>query len=91
MDTIVFINTPCQIISDANYSIVNEAAKFAIDVQYRQQVLTGAPVATPSVCQLPCGTSLKIDQQTRDAVSVYSGFYSSIGDIMILIPRNIGS
>jgi hypothetical protein len=91
MEAIVFTKTPWPIISDEKYSMVDEAWKLAIEAQDRQRALAGAPVGTPSVCQLPGGPSLKIDPQTREAVSVYSGFYSSIGVAMILSPRNIRS
>jgi len=63
--------------------MVDEAWKLAIEAQDRQRALAGAPVGTPSVCELPGGPSLKIDQQTREAVSVYSVFCSSIGLMMI--------
>jgi len=70
MEAIVFTKTPWPIISDDKYSIVQEAWKLAIEAQHRQQALTDAPVGTPSVCQLPGGPSLKIDPQTREAVSL---------------------
>jgi len=41
--------------------MVNEAWKLAIEAQDRLRALAGAPVGTPSVCQLPGGPSLKID------------------------------
>jgi hypothetical protein len=44
--------------------MVDEAWKLAIAAQDRQRALAGAPVTSPSVCQLPGGTSLKIDLQT---------------------------
>jgi len=91
MEAIIFTKTPWPIISDEKYSMVDEAWKLAIEAQDRQRALAGTPVGTPSVCQLPGGPSLKIDPQTREAVSVYSGFYSSIGVAMILSPRNIRS
>jgi len=91
MEAIVFTQTPWPIISDEKYSMVDKAWKLTIEAQDRQRALAGAPVGTPSVCQLPGGPSLKIDPQTRQAVSVYSGFYSSIGVTMILNPRNIRS
>jgi len=84
MEEIVFTKTPWPIISDEKYSMVDEAWKLAIEAQDHQWVLAGAPVGTPSVCQLPGGPSLKIDPQTREAVSVYSVFCSSIGLMMIL-------
>ena len=84
MEAIVFTKTPWPIISDEKYSMVDEACKLAIEAQDRQQALAGAPVGTPSVYQLPGGPSLKIDPQTREAVSVYSVFCSSIGLMMML-------
>ena len=84
MEAIVFTKTPWPIISDEKYSMVDEAWQLAIEAQDRRRALAGAPVGAPSVCQLPGGPSLKIDPQTRDAVSVYSVFCSSIGLMMIL-------
>jgi hypothetical protein len=84
MEAIVFTKTPWPIISDEKYSMVDEAWKLAIEAQDRQRALAGAPVGAPSVCQLPSGPSLQIDPQTREAVSVYSVFCSSIGLMMIL-------
>jgi len=91
MEAMVFTKTPWPIISDEKYSRVDKASKFAIEDQDRQRALAGAPVETPSVCQLPGGPSLTIDPQTREAVSVDSSFYSLIGVMMILNPRNIRS
>jgi len=71
--------------------MVVEAWKLAIEAQDRQPALAGAPVGTPSVCQLPGGRSLKIDPQTREAVCVYSVFCTSIGLMMILNPPKIRS
>ena len=84
MEAIVFTKTPWPIISNEKYSIVDEAWKLAIEAQDRQRPLAGAAVGAPSVCQLPGGPSLKIDPLTREAVSVYSVFCSSIGLTMIL-------
>jgi len=67
--------------------MVVEAWKLAIEAQDRQRALAGAPVGTPSVCQLPSGPSFKIDPQTREAESEYSVFCSSIGLMMILNPQ----
>jgi len=50
--------------------MVEEAWKLAIEARDRQRALAGASVGTPSVSQLPCGPSLKIDPQTREAVSL---------------------
>jgi len=66
--------------------MVDKAWTLTIEAQDRQLALTGAPVGTPSVCQLPGGLSLKIDPQTREAVSVYCVFCSSIG-LMLIIPE----
>jgi len=63
--------------------MVDEAWKLASEAQDCQRALAGAPVGTPSVCQLPGGPSLNNDPQTREAVSVNSVFYFSIGLMMI--------
>jgi len=91
MEAIVFTKTDWPIISDGKYSMVDDARHLAIEVQDRQRALAGAPVGTPSVCQLPGGLSLKIDPHTREAVSVYSVFCSSIGRMVMLNPKNIHS
>jgi len=70
MEAIVVTKNPWPIISDDKYSMVEEAWKLAIEAQDRQRALAGAPVGTPSVRQLPGGPSLKIDPQTREAVSL---------------------
>jgi hypothetical protein len=70
MEAIVFTKTPWPILCDDNYSMVEEAWKLAIEAQDCQWALAGAPAGTPSVCQLPGGPSLKIDQQTQEAVSL---------------------
>jgi hypothetical protein len=90
MEAIVFTKTPWPIISDEKYSMVDEAWQLAIEAQDHQRALAGAPVGAPSVCQLPGGPSLKIDPQTREAVSVYSVF-CSIGLMMMLNHKNIHS
>jgi len=64
MGAIVFTMTPWPILSDDKYSMVEEAWKLAIEAKDCQRALAGAPVGTPSVCQLPGGPSLKIDPQT---------------------------
>ena len=87
MEAIVFTKTPWPIISDEMYSMVDKTWQLAIEAQDRQRALAGAP----SVCQLPSGPSLKIDPQTPEAVSVYSVFCSSIGLVMIPMPKNIHS
>jgi len=91
IEAIMFTNNPWPIICDEKYSLVAEDWKLAIDAQDCQRALAGALVGTPSVCQLPSGPSLEIDPQTWQAVSVNSGFYSSIGVMMILNPRTIHS
>jgi len=91
MEAIVFTKTPCPIISDEKYSMVDQAWQLTIEAQDRQRALAGAPVAAPSVCQLPGGPSLEIDPQTPEAVSVYSVFCCSIGLMMMLNPKNIHS
>jgi len=70
MQAIVFTKTPWPILSNDKYSMVEEASKLAIEAHNRQWALAGTPVATPSVCQLPGGPSLKMDPQTREAVSL---------------------
>ena len=84
MEAIVFTKTPWPIISDEMYSMIDKASKLAIEAQDRQRALAGAPVGTPSVCQLPSGPSLQLDLQTREAVSVYSVFCFTIGLMTIL-------
>jgi len=91
MEAIVFTKTPWPIISNEKYSMVDKAWQLAIEAQDRQGALAGAPVGAPSVCRLPGGPFLKIDPQTREAVSVYSVFCSSIGLMMMLNPKNIHS
>jgi len=68
VEPFVLTNTPWPILSDYTYSMVEEAWKLAIEDQDYQQALAGAPVDTPSVCQLPSGPSLKMDPQTWEAV-----------------------
>jgi len=70
MEAIVVTKNPWPIISDDKYSMVEETWKLAIEAQDRQWALAGAPVGTPSLCQLPGGPSLKIDPQTQEAVSL---------------------
>ena len=89
MEGIELTKTPWPIISDEKYLMVDDAWNHVIEAQNRQWAFVGAPIGIPSVCQLPSGPSLEINLQTREAVSIYSGFYSSIGVIMILSPRNI--
>jgi len=91
MEAIVFTKASWPIISDQKYSMVDEVWQLAIEVQDRLRALVGAPVGTPSVCQLPSDPSLKIDPQPPQELSVYSVFCSSIGLVMILIPKNVHS
>jgi hypothetical protein len=84
VEAIVFTKTPWPIISDEKHSIVDEDWKLAIEAQDLQRALAGAPVGAPSVCRLRGGTSLKIDSQTREALSVYSVLCCSIGLLMML-------
>jgi hypothetical protein len=63
MEAIVFAKTPWPILSDEKYSIVDQVWKLAIESQDGQWAFAGAPVGTPSLCQLPGGPFLKIDQQ----------------------------
>jgi len=69
IEAMVFTRNPSPIISDDKYSMVDEAWTLVIEAQDCQWALAGAPVGTPSVCQLPGGPSLIIDLQTREAVS----------------------
>jgi hypothetical protein len=73
-----FTMSPWQIIPDEKYSMVDQTLQPGIEAQNRQRALAGAPVDTPSVCQLPGDPSLKIDRQTPEAVSLYSALCSSI-------------
>jgi hypothetical protein len=84
MEAMVSTKTPWSLISDEKYSMIDEAWKLPIQAQDCQWALAGAPVGTPSLCQLPSGPSLKIDPQTHEAISVYSVFCSSIGLMMML-------
>jgi len=91
MKAIVSRKAPWLMISNENYSMVDVAWKLAIEAQDHQWALAVAPVAAPSVCQLPSGPSLIIYPQPPGAVSVDSVFCSSIGLMMILNPYNINS
>ena len=83
MEATIFTKTPWPIISDEKYSMVDEAWKLVIEAQHCQRALARTPVGTPSVCQVPSCPSVKNDPQTREAVSVYSVFWSLIGLMMI--------
>jgi len=50
--------------------MVEEVWKPVIEAQDHQRALAGAPVGTPSVCQLPGGPSIKIDPHIGEAVSL---------------------
>jgi len=69
MEAIIFRKTPWPILSNDKYSMVEEAWKLAIEAKDHKWALAGAPVGTPSVCQLPGGPSLKIDPQKPESVS----------------------
>jgi len=56
--------------------MVETAWNLGIEAQDHQRALAGAPAGTPSVWQLRSGPSLKIDPQTREAVSL--GFCSML-------------
>jgi len=75
MEAIVFTKTLRPISSDDKYSMIEEAWKPLIEAHNHQWALTGAPVVTPSVCQLCSGQSLKINLQTREPISL--GFCST--------------
>jgi len=64
--------------------MVDEAWKLAIQAQNRQRALPGAPADAPYGWQLPGGQYLENNPHTREAVSEYSVFCSSIGLMMIL-------
>ena len=70
MEAIVFTKIPLPDLSNYKYSMGEEAWTLPIDAQNGQQALAGAPVGTPSVCQMPDSPSLKIDPQTREAVGL---------------------
>jgi hypothetical protein len=91
MEEMILTMTPWGMISNEKYSMVDEGWPLAIEAQNDQQALAGASVGTPSVCQFPCGPSLKITPQSRETVSVFSVFCSWMGLVMMLIPNNIHS
>jgi hypothetical protein len=61
--------------------MVKQAWKLAIEADECQWALAGGAVGTPSVSQLPCDTSHKIDPHIREAVGlgVGSTFLSDFG------------
>jgi len=69
MEAIVFTNNHWPILSDDKYLMVEETWKLAIEAQDHRWALAGAPVDTPSVCQLRSGPSLKMDPQMGEPVS----------------------
>jgi len=73
VEAIVFTKTPWPILSNNKYSMVDESWNLAIAAQDHQLALAGAPVGTPSACQLPSSPSIKIDPQTLGAVCL--GFW----------------
>jgi len=70
VEAITFMKTACPTLSHDKYWIVEAAWKLAIEAQDHQRASAGAPVGTPSVCQLPGSPSLKIDPQTRESVGL---------------------
>jgi len=84
MEAIVFTKTSSQIICDENCSMVDAAWKVAIHTPDRCRESAGHPVRIPFVCQLPYGTSIQRNQQTRDAVNEYSAICSVNRPMMIL-------
>ena len=55
--------------SDDKNSTVEETWILKTVAQDHQQAVEGAPVGTPSLCQLPSGPSLNLDLQMREPVS----------------------
>jgi hypothetical protein len=88
MEAIIFKLTARPIISDEKSSMVDDDWQVDMEALDCHETLAGAPVDTPSVCEMPGGPSLKIDPQTQEAVSIYSAFCSSIG-LMMILTRNI--
>jgi hypothetical protein len=64
MEVIIFMKTHSPKLSDDKYSRIQGAWKQDKAALDHQQALAGAPVGTPSVCQLPGGPLLNIDLQT---------------------------
>jgi hypothetical protein len=50
MDAFVLMKIGWPILSDGEYSMVEESWKLASEAQNRQQVLSGTPAVTHSVC-----------------------------------------
>jgi hypothetical protein len=67
MKTFIFTMTLWPLLSDDKYSTVEQACQLAIKAQDCYRVLGDTLVGTPSVCQLPGGTFLKINLQTEEA------------------------
>jgi len=59
IEAIAFTMTPWPVISDEKYLMIDEAWQLAIEDLDWQRKLAGAPVSTPSVCQLPSCPPLK--------------------------------
>jgi len=78
-----FKQTPWGLIYNEEYSMVDEAWKLVIQTQDHQKPFAGAPVGTPSGCQLRGGPPVQIDLQTREAVNNYSVFGFLIELMMI--------
>jgi hypothetical protein len=57
------MKTPWPILSDIKYSMVKDIWKLAFEAQESLQALAGTPVGTPSVVELPCGPTQRIDLQ----------------------------
>jgi len=83
MEAIVFTKTAWPILSAEKYSMDEEAWKIAVEAQDRQRELAGAPVGTPSGCQLCSSPSYEIYLQTREAVGLEfcAMLFSQIYDI----------
>jgi hypothetical protein len=73
MEAIVFMQTPCVILFNDMYAMLDEGWELAIATQNHQRVVAGAPVNAPLECELPSRPSFKIDLQTRTALSL--GFH----------------
>lgn len=58
LQAIVLTQTPCPIISNDEYWMAEEACKVVIEAHEHKWTLAGAPVSTPSWCQMPCSPSV---------------------------------
>ena len=52
------------------YPTIKKAWDLVTEVQNREQVLAGYPVGSPSIGQLACGPSHKIDSHSQEIVSL---------------------